>query len=759
MTEHITERDFRPESCSLLELFNRPGEGFYVPVYQRKYTWEESNLIELMDDLIFGSKNYLSNGDEITFLGTIIVSRLKEQHRISPSDPKAIPDPTFVVVDGQQRLTTIALIALSIHEEINEIVAVLPNDSSCDRIKTLAENYITDLRFLYALDLKRGEPSEKPKIIREVIDKWTLEGGDDNYQSGAAYLFARFIRTGCSKDALEEIDDYRIRANYKLLREWVGDISNNQNKEESKQFFQLSDLTSERIQRELWNYIDNDIQKSLESEDATKIGTKDFAIASLTQLFLVSHYLLKRCCFVKLSAPTEELGFDMFQSLNATGTPLTALETFLPICIQSEVKASTPWEDSPSQEAWERLDALFEEADTNSVKDTLTNELLVAFALSYDGTKLSNKFSEQKRWLEDNHSSCLDIDEKRIMLDRLASVADFYQNVWKMKNGPNKIIPHLSKEENQEIAFLIAVLRDANNTLAAPILARFYDGVKDDIDGVTDNFVIALKSCVAFFTIWRSSFGTSGLPDVYRKFFSGSKSKDKVKISAHCWKELDGTPRSELLKVYFSKVLENKSLDKESWLLRASTRYTYEVKALCRFGLFIAANDAIPDNKEPGLSKQGVSGVFPTLNYDRWKSGELKSLEHVAPQRPPEVHDWDLDIYSNQSSDNIGNLLLLSIDLNRAAANKNWSIKRLHYAIVGTEDPDEIESIICEAKSEGVNLSKKTITTLQSATFNKHLQPILGREKSDPWDAEFIKKRTNAIINLVWDKMAIWLEK
>lgn len=42
----------------LLDIFNKAGEGFYIPDYQRVYTWEEDNIDQLFDDLITGVSSF-----------------------------------------------------------------------------------------------------------------------------------------------------------------------------------------------------------------------------------------------------------------------------------------------------------------------------------------------------------------------------------------------------------------------------------------------------------------------------------------------------------------------------------------------------------------------------------------------------------------------------------------------------------------------------------------------------------------------------
>lgn len=69
------------------------SEGCYViPRYQRNYAWTEAELQPLIDDILWGARR-----EHPYYLGTLVV------HRRSNGD--------FEVIDGQQRLTTLSLMA------------------------------------------------------------------------------------------------------------------------------------------------------------------------------------------------------------------------------------------------------------------------------------------------------------------------------------------------------------------------------------------------------------------------------------------------------------------------------------------------------------------------------------------------------------------------------------------------------------------------------------------------------------------------
>ena len=161
----------------------------------------------------------------------------------------------------------------------------------------------------------------------------------------------------------------------------------------------------------------------------------------------------------------------MFQSLNATGTPLTAMETFLPEVMQAEEKAGNSWHETPSCDSMGEIHKLFEITTTNEQKNRRTNELLGTFALCYDGQKLSNKFSEQRRWITGIYDQELHtINGKRDFLEKLAQTTNFFYFGWYMEDmAVSDYINGLEGYCDGEMAsFLIRYLRDASSRLSAP---------------------------------------------------------------------------------------------------------------------------------------------------------------------------------------------------------------------------------------------------------------------------------------------------
>ncbi|MCQ2868952.1 DUF262 domain-containing protein [Helicobacter pylori] len=90
------------------DFFALTGTIFSIPVYQRNYTWEEENCEKLLQDIISISQNKKTH-----FMGSITYIL----HLID--DEKSLRQlQEFVIIDGQQRVTTIMLLLKAIETKI-----------------------------------------------------------------------------------------------------------------------------------------------------------------------------------------------------------------------------------------------------------------------------------------------------------------------------------------------------------------------------------------------------------------------------------------------------------------------------------------------------------------------------------------------------------------------------------------------------------------------------------------------------------------
>ncbi|GAA9712699.1 DUF262 domain-containing protein [Helicobacter pylori] len=90
------------------DFFALTGTIFSIPVYQRNYTWEEENCEKLLQDIVSISQN-----EKTHFMGSITYIL----HHID--DEKSLRQlQEFVIIDGQQRITTLMLLLKAIETKI-----------------------------------------------------------------------------------------------------------------------------------------------------------------------------------------------------------------------------------------------------------------------------------------------------------------------------------------------------------------------------------------------------------------------------------------------------------------------------------------------------------------------------------------------------------------------------------------------------------------------------------------------------------------
>lgn len=90
-------------TINYLELIGN-GKQYRVPPYQRDYSWKEEQWEDLWTDIL----QLLSDRNERHFLGTLVV--------------EADDDREFLIIDGQQRLATLSLLALAVISHLDSMV-------------------------------------------------------------------------------------------------------------------------------------------------------------------------------------------------------------------------------------------------------------------------------------------------------------------------------------------------------------------------------------------------------------------------------------------------------------------------------------------------------------------------------------------------------------------------------------------------------------------------------------------------------------
>jgi len=779
------DRAFSTSNKSVFDYFQKAGVGYYIPLYQREYSWDNDNIDQFLEDITKGIEALIDSSDqdnEIRFLGTIItVEDVQKLQYDSTQDRRAVPTAVEKIIDGQQRLSTIALTSTLLNYYIRLTIKTLKEKLVRSALglseieKQQLELEMTGIQSfwdrklstLFSVNLHTGQNNNlKPKIIRGNQDRWMYDIGDgQGYNSDVALELYRYIEFFEGRD-----DNYEPRfakknstnTNLSSINEWIKKRVLTAHINDSDLFSSGGSILESISQDNLWNYnrgdffspIVNNIQ---DQKDKTKFS---YHLNSLVQLCAASHFLLDRCCFTIIQPSTEDWAFDMFQSLNGTGTPLTAIETFLPLVINLVTLNGFNYKESPDKVNFDKvLAALSEKVASRKTKKT--NELLTSFALPAKGDKLATHFSAQRRWLEKILTKDItDFRSQRAFIEFLGTYSEFYSKYWNgytAENGqPLDFL--IGDSEADLISLLLLFLKASNHFMCLTVLgSAYYKWASTRNVASLNNFKKCVKITAAFYILWRSCTTNTGLDDAYRVFFKGS-SASPLQHPPHNYLSNNLIDSTEL-RQYFISVLNSNNgktpITKTEWINAACNFAGYDSSTqIARLTLLISANDTIPDNSLPGLSKRGTRDSRPYLKLANWLSADLSSIEHVAPQTPD--NSWDDQIYFLHLEDRLGNLTLLPQSINSSAGNRPWTEKQLYYKHLGKTDPLEIEQITNEAIASGINLNQETIEMLKSARHLSHIEPIVSMQ-NQPWNSQLIDARSRNILGYVHETIYSWL--
>ena len=740
-----------------------------LPEYQRPYDWDRNNVLRLLLDCLNGLKGAASEslGHRYTFLGTVIFA------------PDEFREPTFAgeslsIVDGQQRLTTLLLLSCALFVVIRNHRGDIANASD-PKVKEWLEQEVSEQSIrLYGCTTGQRHSLSPTTPFPRMVRTQDIRGhllGQSKYESaisGFLNQFGQYCTNQVSdfSPTLDNSNDH-LMAMYRFIRTRIEQFvylgqaaADDQDDEFDPPVLSMSEFASLGC-RNLFVKL-NDVGPPPDVNGVVSNVASATESEGLIRLLLFASYLIRSVVLTVVEAPSEEIAFDIFDALNTTGEPLTALETLKPHIVRFERQHSGGYSGSDSENWWRLLeDNVLEPYDAPDQRQKETKELVTGFALYYVGEKLGSDLKDQRNTLRAyfTRAEQQDPDVARKIVRELGRMAQYRRQFWDKRAIDSIVGQQSQSEEYEDMKLCLRFIADSNTSTVIPILARYW--IEFDEMDTGQYFLQAVKAVTAFLVLRRAiTGGTARIDSDFRRVMwpgIGPSGNPLCLGPSMTNQILDIDDLKSGMRALLSAPRLAVS-DKNTWINRAREIPLGDEgsRAVCRFLLFAASHNARVDANQPGLLE--AEGVIATdelkfFTHSTWIAQRYATLEHVAPAA---VSDgWDPNIYARLATRHtLGNLVLLPERENQSIGNAPWEKKKLFYRALVAKTEPERESAIQLAQQQGLRFGNRTLRLIKNQNRLHMLDPIAEVED---WTVDLIEVRTDNVLSLAWDRIAPWL--
>ena len=726
--------EYKSEIKSCSKLFDPPMEKrlFYVPEYQRAFTWkvDEKDLGQihrLLEDIAARISETAEKDDdkniEVTFLGSIILTSNKSDS-LKGNFKDSAQRPTYVwhVIDGQQRMTSLLLILAAIYQLISDDRTVLTERLSTESV--IRDHRDIDKAILPSASKEIKEISKEtmgrinkilkfgdnaPRIFR-LNDKIASQIKEGEFKSRIADFLTKFFQMvdekkpgfslGQEPELVETYHDIKKLLKRDFLKEEDLEIDENDeginqieflnNKEilKSRPLLGLIGISEEKDES---NWVD-DLLNSRENAGAQ--------IKRLAIVCIIAEYILNYVQMAEVNTATEEEAIEVFEAMNTTGDPLTSIETFKPRVISD---LGSDYKDKDGDKCFQQIQAHLDTYSRDEEAKAIA-KIVNTFNYCLNGRRMGDpkSFRHQRRSLRRTYEKIdsTDIEKKLKYLNLLTRVSNIYETEkdWKEKDkklskdtgeSPETKVSSLQKLDLNKDAALSLRVCSQNFPISMAIPALLLDAwnSEDNADFKKTDFTKGMKALLGFWGLYRGQFGgTNGIDQQIRKL---------LKENLSFWMDEDNKIRKQdvdelcdHLQQILVDVSPNKKLDKTQWVKGAKNIPIYEKNKDVARLLLLASHHNKKASRVQG-KLEDVSSGRKSLTLEAWCLPNQYTVEHIAPQNPSNG-TWADDLYeANGTIHRLGNLILLPKEINSSLSNKSWKTKQAAYKYINAETKEE----------------------------------------------------------------------
>ncbi|MEQ0825999.1 DUF262 domain-containing protein [Enterobacter dykesii] len=770
---------FKAEPQSVFDVIcKRKTTGFYMPAYQRPYSWEESHIRDLFSDCENVFRNLLDSHDAIIFLGSILSVDDSIALTIYPLVKRDKPEEIKLIIDGQQRLSTLMLIILCINErlrillpslkkainseqdeeikdvldELRQVVSQLEIDTSNTVVETTAEHEV--YKYL-------------PKIIRSQVDCWGRSEKNALYDSPIAellYVYQRHIMEQRDNSVFKPLDLSLMSTSAKRVVNNVKEIRKQLDCVQKGFQFQFPDSeTEEKINiSDLVDVETLDVCLDFPVDKNLALVAESYPkVAEVIYIAVFAKFLLHRVCLTYVEVNNESYAFDMFEALNTTGEPLTAIETFVPKAIEFIGKKRK--EGAPEEELEAAMDVLnsiterFENIIDSKEKNLKTKALILAFVRAFEGKVKVTSLRDQRDAMLKSYENC-DYDLKGVYLSQLATSANFLFDHWQV------VVPNVGKLVDSSVLDIsnlcLRYLVDMKHDIVQSLLIQFVliDEKFEATGTEHSDFAKVLKSVTAFSVLWRAmSGGADGIDAVYKKLHERGVNADQKGFTLGHGSLTSDRFNPDIINQFFREELVNKIITKgspkdtvdEKWLDICSKQQILTKPKSIKMLLLAGLHGVELEGVDHQISNKLSTDFLTTTMW------ELISRKNAIKKvfNGGSTEGWgDEEIANPEIYNKIGNVLIDVRDGVSCSNSPSWyNLKQHLLQALANDTINDIEDIL----SSECHISEHAKCHVSVLMLEKKFGDITFADK---WGKQQIDERSSLLLSNAWRNLTKWLD-
>jgi len=174
------------DAIQLIQFLDGADKRFIIPVYQRNYDWTQKQCKQLFDDLV----SVIRDKSKLHFFGSIVSTSQKGTRG------------NCLIIDGQQRITTVSLLFVALTNLLKEGLITSENEYLCAKIEEtfIIDKYSKDVRKLRLKPIK-NDCTAFDSVVKGDENEF-VKGS--NITSNYQYFCSRILNCDLMADELYE---------------------------------------------------------------------------------------------------------------------------------------------------------------------------------------------------------------------------------------------------------------------------------------------------------------------------------------------------------------------------------------------------------------------------------------------------------------------------------------------------------------------------------------------------------------------------